>query len=85
MKPISKKVIEAGLVPKHTLMLMRRWGYLDLETCPDIIPTMQDDLKQGFLKFVEELEELIAAEEEDDYDIKETEFSLASIRDSKGR
>ena len=76
MKPISRKVIEAGLVPKHTLLLMRRWGYLDPESCPEILPTIQDDLKQSFLKFVEELEELLDAEDEDYYEIKAIDFSL---------
>lgn len=73
MKSITKKVIEAGLVSKHTLLLMQRWGYLEPEATP-IHGTMQTDLKEGFAKFVEELDELLA--EEDDGDIKETKFSI---------
>lgn len=76
MKPITKKVIEAGLVPKHTILLMQRWGYLEPEASD--IPTMQADLKEGFIQFVEDLEELI--EEEAEKDIQETKFSI-TLRD----
>jgi hypothetical protein len=78
MKPISKKVIEAGLVPKHTLLLMQRWGYMDPETDDidqdPILQTVHSDLKEGFAKFVDELDELLEAKQEED--IKETSFSL---------
>lgn len=73
MKPITKKVIESGLVHKHTVMLMQRWGYLEPEAA-SIHGIMQTDLKEGFSKFVEELDELLA--EEDDGDIKETKLSI---------
>ncbi len=78
MKPISKKVIEAGLIPKHTLLLFKRWGFLDPKD--DILPDTQtaltsaENLKQGFIRFVEELDELL--EEKAEEEPKETRFSI---------
>ena len=78
MKPITKKVIESGLVPKHALMLMQRWGYLDPEEAviPDTGPAQRTakELKSFLVRFVEELDELIEAEAEEE--IKETSFSI---------
>jgi len=79
MKPITKKVIEAGLVSKHTLMLMQRWGYLDPEATElNNAIEISDGLTNGFVKFVEELDELLM--EEEDEEIKETRFSM-TLRD----
>ena len=78
MKPISQKVIEAGLVPKHALLLFKRWGYLDPEDTdlPEEGPEAAkgDQLKEGFIQFVEELDTLLEAKAEEE--IKETRFSI---------
>lgn len=75
MKPISKKIAESGLVPKHTLLLMQRWGYLDpeepLTTEAEVI---QEEIREGFAQFVEELDTLIEAKDEEE--MKETKFSI---------
>lgn len=75
MKPITKKVIEAGLVPKHTILLMQKWGYLDPEATADVDErVVHHDIKSSLTKFVEELDELLEAKK--DEDIKETSFSI---------
>lgn len=76
MKPIIKKVIEAGLIPKHTLLLFKRWGYLEPEATDVDIPesVTSKELKAGFIRFVEELDELIEAKA--DEGIKETRFAI---------
>ncbi len=74
MKPISKKIIEAGLVPKHTLMLMQKWGYMDPESKDADQQIVQLDIKDTFSKFVDELDELLEAKNEED--IKEISFSI---------
>lgn len=83
MKPIAKKVIEAGLVPKHTLMLMKRWGYMDPEDTTSVatsglisteVGKVASDVENGFTQLVEELDELLEAKNEED--IKETKFSI---------
>lgn len=82
MKPITKKVIEAGLIPKHTLLMFKRWGYLDPEdtSLPEgskaVIATA-DQLKAGFTQLVEELDTLL--EEKAEEGIKETRFSVMLI------
>jgi hypothetical protein len=70
VKDISKKIVEAGLVDKHTLVLMQRWGYLDgtVET------TKLEQTKETFRDFVDDLEGLLDAKDEEG--IKETRFAI---------
>lgn len=76
MKPIAQKVVDAGLVPKHTLLLFKRWGYMDPEQTevPDTALAKHKELEEGFTQFVEELDTLL--EEKQDEEIKETRFSI---------
>lgn len=81
MKPISKKVVEAGLVSKHTLLLMKRWGYMDPEQelpedgeSTSMAQRVHSEIKVSFTKFVDDLDQLL--EEKETEDIKETKFSI---------
>ncbi len=70
MKEISKKIIEAGLVDKHTLRLIQKWGYLD----GGVENTKLEETKASFHEFVDDLDSLLDAKDEED--IKETRFSI---------
>lgn len=79
MKPITKAVIDAGLIPKHTLMLFKRWGYLDPDATeiPEETTAMTRtarEIKDSLHSFVEELDALI--EEKAEEPIKETRLSI---------
>ena len=63
MKPIVKKILESGLVDKHTAALMEKWGTLepgatDLVGKEDLMKASSDTL----MKFADDIEGLIETE-----------------------
>jgi hypothetical protein len=75
MKPISKKVVEAGLVDKHTVRLMQKWGYMSIGPDDDNPgKQVQRDCRESLTEFVDDLDNLLAQEEE--VGIKETRLSI---------
>jgi hypothetical protein len=75
MRPVTKKILEAGLIDKHVQAMLTRWGSLEGIIPPEQIPEMKRlDTKQKLERFVEELEELIDKEEET---MRETPLDMA--------
>jgi hypothetical protein len=72
MKPLVKKVLEAGLVEKHTALMLEKWRLLQ-DGAADLIGTRHFDTQQALTDFVEEIEELLDAEPT----IKETRLDYA--------
>lgn len=75
MKELTKKVLELGLIDKHTATLMERWGFLEPGVSwPSVtninvtqIPTsatfnQRADIRKVLEEFVEELELLLQPE-----------------------
>lgn len=62
MKPLVKRVLEAGLVDKHTAQMLERWGQLD-QGAADLVGQKQLTEKT-LTQFVEELDELMETEKE---------------------
>jgi len=68
MKPLTKKVVEAGLVPRHTLELMKHW-----QLVPDGAreADVSDADQEKMLEFVRDIAVLLE-DEQDIPEIKET-------------
>lgn len=66
MKPITKKILESGLVDKHTAALMERWGVGLERGASDLVG--KEDLRKAsaetLTSFASELEELLDNEDE---------------------
>lgn len=62
MKPVTKKILEAGLVDKHAAAMLTRWGMLEVGEAGQtgIKKITAEQLEQ----FAEELDELVDREEE---------------------
>jgi len=75
MKPIVQKILESGLVNKHTALLMEKWGTLD-RGASELVG--KEDLREAsestLMKFVEELDSLIEEEYRNNH---ETRLSIA--------
>ena len=74
MKPIVRKILESGLVSKHTALLMERWGYLEngahgLVGKEDLREASDEVLRQ----FLDDIEALIDEERES---FRETKMSI---------
>jgi hypothetical protein len=65
MKPIVKKILESGLIDKHTALLMEKWKALD-EGSSNLVG--KEDLKKAseasLIQFAEEVEEIIDGSQE---------------------
>ena len=70
MKPLVKKILEAGLVDKHLARMFERWGQLEGGS-ENLVGTRQIT-QQTMHEFVEELEILLADDE-----IRETRFDVS--------
>lgn len=86
MKELMKKVIEAGLVPKHTLQLMERWR---------MIPTVEDTripskeelelrTQEQLTAFAEEIGALLE-EKTDMPELRETDLELEHVFHKSGQ
>jgi hypothetical protein len=66
MKTITKKILESGLIPKHTAALMERWRQLD-PGAADMVNTesLLDASSDALVKFVDEIDELMTKDRED--------------------
>jgi len=61
MKELSKKIIEAGLVPKHTLQMMEKWKMLDPSDV-HAVPSkeeLESRTKEQLTSFAEEIAGLL--------------------------
>lgn len=76
MKPISKKVLESGLIDKNAIQLLERWGNLPAGTSERI---RSDVTKEQLKKFSEELSALIEAEPI----LRETDLSLQYVTEQR--
>jgi hypothetical protein len=74
MKDIVKKVLEAGLVSKHTALLMEKWGTLD-RGASDLVDSenIHEMSEKTLLRFVEDIEALIERERDS---VRETALSI---------
>jgi len=74
MKPIVKKILEAGLVDKHTALLMEKWKAVD-EGAAELVG--REDIRKAseetLLKFVDDIEGLL---EEDRAHLLETKMNI---------
>jgi hypothetical protein len=63
MRPVTKKILESGLLDKHVTAMLERWGTIDPggEWAQGNRKLLTQDQLE---KFVEELEELVDREEE---------------------
>lgn len=77
MRELTKKVIEAGLVPKQSVRLLQMWRCL-----PDSIQEDEaaEKTQERLMEFVEEISRLLD-EEQTEPDMKETELDLQHIVD----
>ncbi len=57
MKPLTKKVLEAGLVDKHVAIMFEKWG--QLESGSSEIVAREDLTKQSLEHLIDEIDELI--------------------------
>lgn len=64
MKPVVKKVLESGLVSKHTAKLMEKWGSLDRGASSLVDSEVVQKTEQALADFAEELDELVSRERE---------------------
>lgn len=67
MKPVTKKILESGLLDKHTIAMLDRWGASIVRHGSDEHPVTEGqkiETKEQLEQFVEELEELLDKEEE---------------------
>lgn len=69
MKPLVRKILESGLVSKHTAKMMEHWGWLE-EGASDLASKslMERDTKVLLSKLAEDIGDLL----EDEYKIRET-------------
>jgi len=67
MKPITKKLLEAGLINESFVKMLEKWGSLDHEEV-ELVRTFRSGLKE----LVNDLDALLEPSE----DIKETKFEL---------
>jgi len=74
-KELSRKVIEAGLVPQQAVRLLKMWGCVDHDM-PEA--ELQEQTQQQLLAFVEEIGELLELEGEIP-EIKETDLDLLNL------
>lgn len=75
MKPIVKKILESGLVDKHTALMLEKWRAID-DDAPNLVPDKEDILKAGeelLTQFAEDLDLLI---EEERTSFQETKLSI---------
>lgn len=77
MKPIVETILRSGLVDKHTVEMMEKWGNLP-EGAADLV--QEDALKHATKAQITNLVEEIAELVESDKAIKETQLDLGSIR-----
>lgn len=77
---LSKKVIEAGLVPKHTLQLMKMWGMVPEDAEEKDLSILGDssDLNKMAEELVSDIEELVAVER-DIPELRETRLDIDDL------
>ena len=68
MKELTKKVIEAGLIDKHTTHLFEKWGAIDPEEADQV--KRKEATKKTLEEFAEAIDGLMATS----YMVKETQF-----------
>lgn len=71
MKPLVKKILEAGLVDKHTARMLERWGQLE-DGAEDLVGQRRIASQKTLEEFVEDLEGLLETEG----DVKETRLEI---------
>lgn len=67
MKPLTRKLIESGLLDKHTIAMMQRWGQWDsgtignavMESSNPAAVSLKEMTEEGLEEFAEELSELL--------------------------
>jgi hypothetical protein len=64
MRPITKKILESGLLDKHVAAMLARWGAIDQEEYNNPSSRKQFETKEQLERFAEELDELIDKENE---------------------
>jgi hypothetical protein len=64
MNKLSQKIIEAGLVPKHTLQLMKMWGMVPDDAEETDLPKNGEGLQEMAEELVADIAELVAAEKD---------------------
>jgi len=79
MRDLSKKIVEAGLVPKHTLQLMERWKMLDPVDihCAPSREELESRTKEQFTAFAGEIADLL--EETSLPEMQETDLALEHL------
>lgn len=60
MKPVTKKILESGLVGKHVAKLLERWG--SLEPGEADLAGRRQVTEEGLKEFAEELDDLLTQE-----------------------
>jgi len=74
MKKIVEKILESGLVDKHTALLLEKWGQLE-RGASDVVG--KNDLRKAsedaLIKFAEEIDDLI---EETKQELRETRLQI---------
>ena len=97
MKPLTKKILESGLVDKTTALMLERWGQLE-PMAADLVGK-ESITKKTLEEFVSEIEALVAPEAMEvketrlEIEIKQPPLSLwapipggfAAVEDSLGR
>jgi hypothetical protein len=58
MKELTRKILESGLVEKHAVLLMEKWGQLD-PGAADLVGRKQVTV-ESLSKFVEEIDQLVS-------------------------
>lgn len=69
MKPLTKKLLESGIVEKNFAIMLERWGSLDPGAADEVKSRM---VKQRVEEFVDELDEII----ESNMEPKETRIDI---------
>lgn len=72
MKELTKKILESGLVDKHTTRAMEKWGLLD-EGASDLVGKRKITEK-SFEEFAEDIEVLL---EKEQGQVRETQFEVS--------
>ncbi len=72
MKELTKKILESGLVPKHTALAMEKWGSLD-RGASDIVGTRKVT-EETLHAFAEDIAALLEKEEP----LRETELDFSA-------
>ena len=65
MRPLSRKILEAGLVEKHAAKLFERWGQLEPGSANLVGQRMVTEVTLA--AFADDIESLLANEEENDH------------------